>query len=162
MFKGTLTPYFFDANSENVGSLESEEVTIKANEKKTITFKGTFKDGVVDKSYYVYLRNETADEWIAPMSKALISFVLGAPSGLESHDAGTTSCTSPVKNTMTVKSENPIRFIRVYAVNGSDVKQAEGMGLNTVNVDLTSLQAGIYFVKIATNKGVVVKRIIKK
>jgi len=67
---------------------------------------------------------------------------------------------NPVQNTLQISAENSIiiKSIEVYDVLGKQLLQT-----NTVNqIDVSGLANGLFFVKIETDKGVVVKKVIKE
>ena len=79
-----------------------------------------------------------------------------------SHNANVNIYPNPANDKLYIVAETEIEDIVVYDVYGrlQDYKTTRLQG--SVTVDVTKLNAGIYFIKINTNEGNIVKRIIKQ
>jgi hypothetical protein len=79
-----------------------------------------------------------------------------------SHNANVNIYPNPANDKIYIVAETEIEDIVVYDVYGrlQDYKTTRLQG--SVTVDVTKLNAGIYFIKINTNEGNIVKRIIKQ
>ena len=79
-----------------------------------------------------------------------------------SHNANVNIYPNPANDKIYIVTETEIEDVVVYDVYGrlQDYKTTRLQG--SVTVDVTKLNAGIYFIKINTNEGNIVKRIIKQ
>ena len=66
---------------------------------------------------------------------------------------------NPVVNTLNIASETNIESVEIYSLTGTLLQQTKG---NVSTVDVSSLNAGSYIVKIQTARGISSKMIIKK
>ncbi len=69
---------------------------------------------------------------------------------------------NPVNDKLYIEAEVEIENVTVYTITGVMVgQQTTSNGQQTLTLDLSELNSGIYFVKISTDKGEVVKKIVK-
>ncbi len=69
---------------------------------------------------------------------------------------------NPVNDRLYIVTEEEVEDVVVYSITGVIVGQQSTVnGQQTLTIDLSDLKSGIYFVKINTDKGNIVKRIIK-
>jgi hypothetical protein len=70
---------------------------------------------------------------------------------------------NPASNIVTVSNSGNIQInkVAVKDINGRTVKTLNIEGVSETNVDISDLNAGIYFMNIDTNEGIAIKRIIK-
>lgn len=66
---------------------------------------------------------------------------------------------NPVKDKLFIESLMPIKKIEIYAINGKEVLSKTA---NTASLDVSKFVAGVYFVRITTGAGSLVKQFIKK
>ncbi len=70
---------------------------------------------------------------------------------------------NPVNDKLYIATEVDVEDVVVYSITGVIVGQQSTVnGQQTLTIDLSNLNAGIYFVKINTEKGNIVKRFIKQ
>lgn len=70
---------------------------------------------------------------------------------------------NPVENNLYIETELNVKEIAIYDIYGKETKVYSLQTTDFVNtVDVTELKDGVYFVKIMTDNGEVVKRFIKK
>ena len=70
---------------------------------------------------------------------------------------------NPVNDKLYIATEEEVEDVVVYSITGVIVGQQSTVnGQHTLTIDLSDLKSGIYFVKINTEKGNIVKRIIKQ
>ena len=70
---------------------------------------------------------------------------------------------NPVNDKLYIATEEDVEDVVVYSITGVIVGQQSTVnGQQTLTIDLSDLKSGIYFVKINTEKGNIVKRIIKQ
>jgi Secretion system C-terminal sorting domain len=91
--------------------------------------------------------------------------VNGLVTGIESMDESLKVFPSPVEDELVVdvkalRSASPVSLI-IYDVTGSAIHTTSFRGDN-VGIDVRAYQAGVYVLKVQTDKGLITKRIIKK
>ena len=70
---------------------------------------------------------------------------------------------NPVNDKLYIVTEDEVEDVVVYSITGVIVSQQSTVnGQQTLTIDLSDLKSGFYFVKINTEKGNIVKRIIKQ
>ena len=70
---------------------------------------------------------------------------------------------NPVNDILFVETEVEIKEVAIYTITGVMVGQQTTVNRQqTLSIDVNHLNSGVYFVKIVTNDGEVVKRIVKK
>lgn len=69
---------------------------------------------------------------------------------------------NPVNDKLYIEAEVKIEDVAIYTITGVMVgQQTTGNGQQTLTLDLSELNSGIYFVRINTDKGEIVKKIVK-
>jgi Zn-dependent metalloprotease len=68
---------------------------------------------------------------------------------------------NPVVNTLNINTRGVVKAIKIYSSNGSVIRTVYNYS-DYNSVDLSGLEKGIYFVEIFTEKGSVMKKIIKQ
>ena len=68
---------------------------------------------------------------------------------------------NPVNDRLYIETEAEVKEVVVYDVYGRR-QQTTDNGQQTLSIDVTNLSNGVYFVKVVTENGEVVKRFIKK
>ena len=80
-----------------------------------------------------------------------------------SHDTNVTVYPNPTNDKIYIVTEAEVEEVVVYTITGVIVgQQSTDNRQQTLSIDLSELNAGIYFIKINTEEGNIVKRIIKK
>ncbi len=70
---------------------------------------------------------------------------------------------NPVKSNLYLTTPNTIELVEVFNLKGQKLQLPENnLDSNQKSIDFSDLAAGVYLVKMTTNKGVVVKRVIKQ
>ncbi len=71
---------------------------------------------------------------------------------------------NPVANELNIvaKTNNTINAISIVDMNGRTVKNSNDAGMNNTSVNVSDLNAGVYFVTIETNEGTGTSKFIKK
>ena len=67
---------------------------------------------------------------------------------------------NPVNDRLYIETEGVIKEIVVYDIYGR--RQTIGNGEQSLDIDVSCLNSGIYFVKIKTNNGTITKRFVKQ
>ena len=83
------------------------------------------------------------------------------PTGVEENVATLNIYPNPVVERLVIETESTIEQVAVYTLTGVMV-YSEQCAMNNVQLDVTNLNSGVYFVKVVTDNGEVVKRIVKK
>ena len=68
---------------------------------------------------------------------------------------------NPVENELFLATELQVKEIAIYDIYGRTVSQHVNMSTRRQVVNVADLEAGVYFMKVVTNEGKVVKRFIK-
>jgi bacillolysin len=68
---------------------------------------------------------------------------------------------NPVINTLNIMSKEKVRIVRIFSVNGSQVKNMLDNS-DHISLDVSNLTKGIYFVEVVTDSGSVNTKIIKQ
>ncbi|NUY80844.1 T9SS type A sorting domain-containing protein [Flavobacterium sp. MAH-1] len=68
---------------------------------------------------------------------------------------------NPVDDSFTVKADNEIRSLQLFDIQGR-LLQVKMIDANQTTMNISDRQTGVYFVKITTDKGVKVEKIVKK
>ena len=68
---------------------------------------------------------------------------------------------NPTKSIINVKSENSIKSIQLYDVQGR-LLQTKLTDETSSSIDISDKSNGIYFLKITSDKGIKVERIVKE
>ncbi len=70
---------------------------------------------------------------------------------------------NPVKDILNITSQNPIKSISIHDINGRALSDLKLLGNKTkTEVNLNKLSKGIYFVKVTSELGDIVERVVKK
>ena len=69
---------------------------------------------------------------------------------------------NPVEEEFHISSVSEIEFIKVFSASGNLLKTNSSPDGKEASVNTSALESGIYFLKVGTKKGVVVKQFIKK
>lgn len=69
---------------------------------------------------------------------------------------------NPAKNQLTIQTDVEVNSYEVTDISGKIVLQQKGLKTQKQNIQLTSLNQGVYFIKVHTNKGQQIKKFIKK
>ncbi|NME70058.1 glycoside hydrolase family 9 protein [Flammeovirga aprica] len=172
---GAIYYFGIGGNGQTVGYwtnlTPSVSNTLKTNE-PTITFSNSNIAGL-DGTYYV---NEYAGGgWVLVHNSGGHAIVLtsgnapsdcGSPNARIKNDASVTLADelsvypNPALNSITIQSNFNISKVRVLNLNGAVLQTVEHRNIKLL--DLSGLQQGIYFLQLTSDKGTLIKRIIKK
>ena len=142
---GNATSYKVYQGEENIATVELPTYTVEGLEKETeycFTVTALNEVGESDKSSEVCAT--TKGDGIVELSSAINIYP------------------NPVSDKLVIESEVNVEEVSVYNVNGQQTtvngQQTSSTGMV---IDVTNLNAGVYFVKVVTDNGEVVKRILK-
>ncbi|MCE3228937.1 MAG: hypothetical protein K0S32_3488 [Bacteroidetes bacterium] len=110
----------------------------------------------------LFASSDHADEKIHP--KLVVTYT--EPPNSVSEEKGTEDnwviFPNPNKGIFTIKSENLLEQIEIFNVNGSLVYSERLSNTTSKEINISSLSAGIYFVKIASGEQSYIKKIVKE
>jgi hypothetical protein len=111
----------------------------------------SYTNGSTDKETVVYIKKGN-QSWGNPYSFAI---------GLEENSAFANSIQlypNPVKDIVNIKAIDKIQRVRIYTIDGKLQLETQ----NSMNIDVSCLQSGLYLIEITTDKNMVTKRLIKE
>ena len=83
--------------------------------------------------------------------------------GVEELSSSLSIYPNPVNDKLYIETEVEIENVAIYTITGVMVgQQTTDNGQQTLTIDLSELNSGIYFIKISTDNGEIVKRIVKR
>lgn len=141
---------------------EADSYNIYLNgEKLGETEETSFVTGFNEPGIYVYTLTSMCETAESEHSEPCTVFLDGT-SLTENTIINVNIYPNPVKNTLFIKTDENIKGINIYNING---QLTTDYGLHTtdnnLNIDVTNLKSGIYIININTNKGNIVKQFIK-
>jgi hypothetical protein len=83
------------------------------------------------------------------------------PDGLTENETGLNIHPNPVNDRLYIETENDIENITIFDIFGRQQQLSNSSHQHSV-IDVSNLTSGIYFIKINTNNGEIVKRFVKK
>ena len=148
--KVTLTwDAVYEADSYNV-YLNGEKI----DETEETTFVTGFNNG----GTYIYtITSNCGSEESEHSEECIVSLIFAS---IEENNITIGIYPNPVNNILYIETEVEIKEVVVYDVYGR--QQSTVNGQQSLSIDLSNLNTGIYFVKINTNQGEIVKRFIKQ
>ncbi|MEI6489222.1 MAG: T9SS type A sorting domain-containing protein [Bacteroidota bacterium] len=70
---------------------------------------------------------------------------------------------NPASNTITIESTKcKVQSIKIYNVLGEQVNSLKLTGNSKIEIDVSNLTQGVYFVEVETEKGIVRKKFVKE
>ncbi len=83
---------------------------------------------------------------------------------IEEYESSLEIYPNPVKDNITIKADMSIKEINIYNVIGINVYQQSSISADhcSLTIDLSSYNSGVYFIKIETNEGEIIKQFIKE
>lgn len=84
-----------------------------------------------------------------------------APVGIETMNSNVAFFPNPVRNILTISAENEISYIAISDASGRIVLVKNRISRQKTEIDLSSLEDGIYFVRVETQTGIALQKIVK-
>jgi hypothetical protein len=140
---------------------EADFYTVYVNgEKVSDTEETTFVTGFDKSGTYVYTITSSCNSEESEHSEECVVYL--NITGIEETNLNCNIYPNPVKDILYIETETEIEEVMVYDVYGrvQNLRNSETQKLRN-SIDISNLKSGIYFVKINTEKGNIVKRIIK-
>jgi hypothetical protein len=166
LFSNNIKASILDADSNEVCTREIFQI-IDQNESQAATFTDGLGKCTPGKSYILQLAAlDDSDNSVVlqPYEFNNIKFTVKAdvPSAISSVGTSANSIfPNPASDVVTVRNASSILGIKVYSVTGSLVLFQNMSGVNSVTLNVASLPAGSYLVRVATSAGITVQRFIK-
>lgn len=141
-------------------------MVIDQNETQTLQFKGTID--LPDGNYMVALfYYDGTWKQVAPTSNSVLSFTLitVVSSVFNPSDYSSNSLQLgpvPTKDYLNIYSSSDILFAEVYSITGQKLMNKEFNSLMDRQIDVSSLNSGIYLLKVNTNEGVETRSFMKE
>jgi hypothetical protein len=158
---------FANGASEYSSLIGPVEVMLDYNQSKTYQLKGEFMNGITDGGYYVVMYDYTNQKTIlrTTNSQAKTFFTLGDEwAGIEKiSTAGSTMIyPNPATDALNVVSVDAVSRASVFSLTGSLLTDRTLSSATSFSLDVTSLPAGVYMLRLVTTKGTTVNRFVKK
>ena len=119
---------------------------------------GTNQETVFE--FYVIAFNDDPSADSEPSEVCTVTVVDDA---IEEMNASFNIYPNPVNDRLYIETESEIEEVVVYAITGVIVGQQSTVNSQqSLTIDVTNLNSGVYFVKVVTNNGGIVKTFIKK
>lgn len=157
---------FSPSSSTSIDYIIVPQLTLDTGESQTVKLSSNLTTVSENQTYYLLFRNNTSQTWADNGSRYY--FKITGLSGVESIEAVEADNSvkiypNPVESTFNVSSSSPIVNITAYSMTGAAVINESFSGQSeSETVDASSLPAGTYLVKVETENGIMVDRIIKK
>ena len=163
LFAAPLYCAIYNGNTgANMAMIEAGLVFIDGGVTKTVSFNGSF-DGKAGQRYNVFLFAYDED-W--RQLGGSTSFILKGVSGIEDVKADDADevvvYPNPADDVVYVQSSSAMGSINVFSLSGKQVIVANAGGAQSTSLQVDNLPSGVYVIKISTDEGVVVRRMIKK
>lgn len=142
------------------------QVTIDANEQQTVNFTGSIDLTPGNYKAVIYYRSES-NSWVkvAPTANGVVPFVLVDnstglifPEKIENQDV----FPSPANDQVFFMSNEEIEKVELYHVNGQLIKKIFPHCSGMLNIDVSDLKTGNYFLKISSISGNKVSKFVKR
>ena len=157
-YAGQIGAMIFDSDHNLLRILDVRQMEIAAGkESGTVTFNGRFPEGSVGDKYLIYFY-DNATPLYPP-----IEFTK-EPAGMNNTIAATINATTypnPVSDVLNITAATAIRRVDVYGITGTQVASHSGNDSQSMQIDMSHLAAGAYFVRIATENGTETVKIMK-
>lgn len=156
-FSNSLMLFLWDKNGSYTGIYgPSPVIFVEKGETKVTTFTHSFSGAEENSDYSVSVQNGST-------YLGSVSFHTGESSGVaEIKDDACGLFPNPADSNTILTADSAIKGIEVYAVNGMRCAAPADVNGNVADINVSALPAGTYILRTATEKGVVVKRFIKK
>jgi hypothetical protein len=165
LFTGNIYSIIYNSEGNLVGE-EAIKTAIDNNQSKTLFFPDGFGKGVQGASYTASICTIDDEGTFIPIPPAEfnnISFTVNAtPTSIGSVGTSVNSIfPNPAADVVTIRNANAITGISVYSVTGALVLNKAMSGQSSVTLNVASLPAGSYLVRVATSTGITTQRFIK-
>jgi hypothetical protein len=166
LYYDNIRANFYDENGNYLGRRMSN-LAIDKNETKTITFTDGLAEAAPGKKYTakIFAYSDTGLMLrLNPVELNSVTFTIkSGQTAIGSVNAVSNRIfPNPASDVVTIENLNAIRDISVYSVTGALVLSKAISGQNSVNLNVASLPAGSYIVRVATAAGTTTQRLIKK
>ena len=162
LFGGALTCLVY-CNGTYATQIDSDYCLIDQDVTKPVVFTGSF-DGEAGAVCHAYLFYYKDSRWYQVGGGT--PFTLSGVSGIEDVKADAAADVvvypNPADDVVYVQSPSAMGSINVFSLSGKQVIVANAEGAQSTSLQVDNLPSGVYVIKITTDEGVVVRRMIKK
>ena len=164
LFGGVFHAFIYSNTGVCVAELVSEYCLIDKDVTKTVHFSGSF-DATPGKIYsiYLFLYDEEAG-WIqiGGGTRFAVKGLSGIDEVVADAQGGVAVYPNPATDVVYVESPSAMGAIRVFSVGGQEVISADAAGVQRISLQVDNLPSGVYIMKVSTDDGVAVGRIVKQ
>lgn len=151
----SLGSYAQNKNTLSVHQNETSPTQIVISDISKITFENDEMNVIVKNSETPHLFE------LSGINKITFDLVTEAVESITYNNTSLHLYPNPTENRLFIETEHEIEEIVIYDVYGRKCQQANETTSQQV-LDVTDLNAGIYFVKVVTDNNEIVKRFVKK
>ena len=151
----SLGSYAQNKNTLSVHQNETSPTQIVISDISKITFENDEMNVIVKNSETPHLFE------LSGINKITFDLVTEAVESITDNNTSLHLYPNPTENRLFIETEHEIEEIVIYDVYGRKCQQANETTSQQV-LDVTDLNAGIYFVKVVTDNNEIVKRFVKK
>ncbi len=158
-YEGTMKVLIFDGETGKMvnGNFDEQVVSIPiGKQSETVTFSGSFPEGVPGKVYSIYF-SPYDDALILPY----VEYTVPETVGIDGASAIWGVYPNPVDQMLNIAAAAAIERIVVYGISGTRVAAYDGDGSTVMQIDMGGLTAGTYFVSIITAAGIETVKVVK-
>ena len=161
-FNGALDAYIFRYGGTSICYAKSDVFDLIPGETKVINFNVPFPKGEVGITYQAGIFNYNHNR--CEKLTALKDFTVAQNTGIDDVDANhaVDIYPNPAVDVVTVKSNGNIGAVSIYNMAGKQVASHQAQASDIATIGVSHLAPGIYVVRIATSRGLITKRLIKK
>ena len=148
-----------------VHKLDYKSIEIEAGGSLSVTFNGVLPGAEAGESYILRIHNSAINTHIMPYET---EFTIGTSySGINDIAAPATTSVvtavypNPVSHVLNINATADIKRVAVYSLAGTQEAYYTGNGSQSMQIDMSHLAAGAYFVRIATENATETVKIIK-
>ena len=161
-FNGALDAYIFRYGGTSICYAKSDVFDLIPGETKVINFNVPFPKGEVGITYQAGIFNYNHNR--CEKLTALKDFTVAQNTGIDDVDANhaVDIYPNPAVDVVTVKSNGNLGAVSIYNMAGKQVASHQAQASDIATIGVSHLAPGIYVVRIATSRGLITKRLIKK
>lgn len=104
----------------------------------------------------------TATSVADPTLSTTIDITVSGTVSIDEATAATRIYPNPMSDNLTIEADSPINSVQLWNTSGQAVISEKAGELTTKTISTTDLIEGIYFVKVTTEKGTEIQKVIKK
>ncbi|MGN1265402.1 MAG: C10 family peptidase, partial [Muribaculaceae bacterium] len=164
LFGGVFYAFIYSNTGVCVAQLASEYCIIDKDVTKLVHFSGSF-DATPGKVYSIllFLYDEVAG-WIqiGNSTRFTVKGLTGIDEVAADAQGGVAVYPNPATEVVCVESPSAMGAIKVLSIGGQEVISTNAVGSQRASLQMENLPSGVYILKITTDDGIAVRRIVKK